>query len=89
MYTNSIKIGPSIRDRSPPREVRRRRSRLGKADVITGGGRQRAPLRSTRLRGADIVRTPLGSAAACAPPRSAAAATEAYRASRNCHHHRA
>jgi hypothetical protein len=31
-------------DHSPPREVRRRHSRLGKAVVVTGGGRQRAPL---------------------------------------------
>jgi hypothetical protein len=37
MYTNSIKIGPSIRHRSPPREVRRRRSRLGIAGVVVEG----------------------------------------------------
>jgi hypothetical protein len=48
MYT-SIKIGSSIHHRSSPREVCHRRSRLGKADVVMGGGRQRAPLRSVRL----------------------------------------
>jgi hypothetical protein len=71
-----------------PREVRRRRSRLGKADVIAGGG---TPACATPGR------TPLGSTAACLPPRSTVVvlpqghrrATEAYRASRNRYRHRA
>jgi hypothetical protein len=58
-------------------------------------GRQRAPLRGARLRGAEVARGPLGSAPrAClldpSPPRSLrATAAEAYHASRNRRRHRA
>jgi hypothetical protein len=55
---NSIKTRTSIRHRSSPREVCRRRSRLGKAGVIAGGGtpagatQGRAPSRSRHRVGA-------------------------------------
>jgi hypothetical protein len=71
MYTKSHKN--KVVDPSPlaPSEVRHRHSRLVKETSSPEVGRQGAPLRGARLRGADVA--PLGSAASCAPPRSAAA----------------
>jgi hypothetical protein len=77
---NNIKTGPSIRHRLPPREVCRRRSRLGKPDIVAKGGTP---------AGATLRRAPPGFAIVCAPPTSVAAAHEAYRASRNHRHRRA
>jgi hypothetical protein len=68
MYTKSYKnmvVDPPL---LAPREVCHRRS-ASSLEV----GRQQAPLRGVRLRGADVARAPLGSVVVCAPPKSAAA----------------
>jgi hypothetical protein len=70
MYTKSHRNRAVDPPPLAPREVCHRRSHLGKVDVIAGGGTPAGATRGMRLRGDDVACVPLGSVAACTPPRS-------------------